>query len=528
MLSRSVIEAATDSGELADEMARLIDTLGEQARQIAKVTTGLQRQVTALRLLPLGSVFRRLAPAVRDAARETGKRVDLQVVGGEVQLDRSLIEALHAPLLHLVRNAVSHGIEAPDRRRAKGKPESGSLRLSAVPEQHGVVVTVEDDGAGLDFDAVRARAGQLGLLGEGETPSREQLLRLIFEPGFSTAAATTDLAGRGMGLDAVARQVAAFHGDVAVESRPGEGTAVRLFLPLATSIDETLMVETGAQVFAVPIRFVERAVPIEMRAVERRPAGARLRLGERMLPALVLGPLVGEAVPADAAVAVSVRVGDRVLALVVDGVRAQQEVSIRPLSPLLEAHPFLTGATIAGSGSVVFVLHVGHLIDLALHSGPASAGASPADAGETPAAFETACAVLVVDDSISVRKLVTRLLQREGYEVETAVDGIDALEKLAQRAFRVVITDLEMPRMHGYELIEAIRRRPRWSRLPVIVCTSRSSDKHRRHARELGATGYVTKPFTPEDLAAEVNRVLAPEVDSCPALSPPVEQVNGL
>jgi chemosensory pili system protein ChpA (sensor histidine kinase/response regulator) len=224
------------------------------------------------------------------------------------------------------------------------------------------------------------------------------------------------------------------------------------------------------------------------------------------LPVLLLAPLVGEATPTESAVAAILRAGDRAMALIVDRVQAQQEVVIRPLGPVLEAHPLLSGATISGAGAVIFVLHVGRLFDVLASVADRQATFILNEASDMPQPVE-ARAVLFVDDSISVRKLAARFLESSGLEVDTAVDGLDAMEKLATGRFRIVVTDLEMPRMHGYELIAEIRRHPQYQHLPVIVCSSRSSDKHRRRAQEVGAQGYITKPFTKEQLLADIQRL---------------------
>jgi chemotaxis protein histidine kinase CheA/ActR/RegA family two-component response regulator len=505
ILARSVIEIATDTGEIADQLGDFIEGLGEEARQFSKITSGLQRQITRLRLVPLDTLFRRLLRPVRDAARQEGKLVDVHLEGADVQLDKSIVEALYPPLLHMVRNSVSHGIEPPAVRQSRGKRTVGGIRIAAVQRHNSVLLSVHDDGAGLDFDAILNRARKLGLIEASTAPTRDQLLPLIFRPGFSTDTAVTELSGRGVGMDVVARDIAALNGSLLVDSKDGEGTTIRLALPTTTSIDEVLVLEAGAQTYVLPVDFVEQAVAVEMQDLVRVGDQRMLKMRNELLPVLMLGSLVGESAPADGAVAVLLRAGDRTMALIVDRVQGQQEVVIRPLGRFLDQHPFLSGATISGAGSVIFVLHVGRLFDVL-----ASFAERPATfiLGEiSDAAPVEARAVLVVDDSISVRKLATRFLESEGIEVDSAVDGLDAMEKLATGRFCLVVTDLEMPRMQGYELIAEIRRRPDYQSLPVIVCSSRSSEKHRRRAREAGAQGYITKPFTKEQLLSEIERV---------------------
>ena len=505
ILARSVIELATDTGEIADQLGGFIEAFGEEARNFSKITSGLQRQITRLRLVPLDTVFRRLLRPIRTAARQEGKLVDLQLVGGDVQLDKSIVEKLYAPLLHMVRNGVSHGIEAPALRQARGKPTVGVLRITATQRHNSVLLSVQDDGAGLDFEAIRARGRESGLISPGEAPRREQLLPLIFQPGFSTGQTVTDLSGRGMGMDIVARDIASLNGSLIVDSRDLEGTTIRIALPTTTSIDEVLMLQTGEQLFALPIDFVEQVIALDVAELTQVGTERMLKVRNQLLPVLFMATLTGAPAPQDTAVAVLMRAGDRAMALIVDRVHTQQEVVIRPLGPVLDAHPFLSGATISGAGSVIFVLHVGRLFDVlasvadrqATFIMPESSDSSPVDAR----------AVLFVDDSISVRKLAARFLESSGLEVDTAVDGLDALDKLASGRFRIIVTDLEMPRMHGYELISEIRRHPQYRHIPVIVCTSRSSEKHRRRAQEVGAQGYITKPFTKEQLLADIQRL---------------------
>lgn len=505
ILARSVIELATDMGEIADQLGRYIDSLGEETRQFAKITSGLQRQITTLRLVPLDTVFRRLVRPVRDAARQEGKLVDLQIQGGDVQVDRAVAEALYAPLLHLVRNAVSHGIEVPAVREARGKGRMGAVRITAEAQYNSVVLTVEDDGAGIDYDAVLAKGREMKLIDPENPPKREDLLSLIFRPGFSTGASVTDLAGRGVGMDVVARQVAALNGSVLVESHEGTGTTFRLSLPITTSIEEVLVLEVAEQLFALPISFVERSVLIDPEVVPSLTSAGRLPVGDEDLPILMMGPLMGKPVPAEGAVGIVLRAGERAMVVVVDRVLAQQEVVIRPLNPVLTGHPFISGGTISGAGEVIFILQVGRLFDLLARLSEEPGWAEPF--APAAAVEEAPHGILVVDDSISVRKLATRFLESEGLEVETAVDGIDALDKLSQHPFRVVVTDLEMPRMHGYDLVAAIKSNPRWAQIPVIVCTSRASEKHRRRAQDVGADGYVTKPFSKEEIIAAIRRV---------------------
>lgn len=519
ILARGVVEVIAHAREIGDQLGSAIDALSDEAAQLSQITSALRHGVTRLRSVPLEHVFRRLVRAVREAARQEGKLVELEFDGGTLELDKSLVDRLHAPLLHLVRNAVSHGIESPAVRQERGKPPTGAVRITAQRRERNLHLSVEDDGAGVDFNAIAARGYSLGMIPEGETWQREQLLELIFRPGFSTHAAVTELAGRGVGMDIVGAEVRALNGSVAFDSRDHRGTTVHISLPITTSIDEVLLIQTGTQLFALPVAVVEQVITISMPDLLHHTQRT-VRIGNEVLPALVLAPLVGEPAPMEQAAAVVLRAGGRSLALVVDRVQAQHEALVRRLGPMLETHPLLAGAVVSGTGAVILVLHAGRLLDLAAAGADHDALLETAETRNVPP--PDGQAVLFVDDSMSVRKVATHFLEMGGLDVDTAVDGLDAIDKLATGRFRIVVTDLEMPRMHGYELIAAIRRHPRYQHLPVIVCSSRSGDKYREHAREMGAQGYLTKPFTKDQLLAEIQRLTdAPSALATPLLTEP-------
>lgn len=534
VLTRTLVELAADAGEIVEQLGSMIDAIAEESRQVSKVTSSLQRTITGMRLLSIETLMRRLQRPIRDAARQTGKQVEVKCVGGEVQVDRAVIEALYGPLLHLVRNAVSHGIEPVEERRARGKSDVGQIELRAVQRHGSVEVTVRDDGRGLDFDAIRAKAERLQLVAPSETLSRDELAKLIFRPGFSTQSRVTDLAGRGIGMDVVAGEVEQLRGTVTVDSTDGRGAAFTIRLPLAAMIDQVLLLRAGTQVYALSQGPIESVFNVEPDQLRETADGLLLKIGDEHVPALSLPALTASCAanawqasrggPDDASraarapvgpgtTAVVLRGGEFRMALLVDRIEAQREAVVRPLGRLFAGHPFLNSATFAGDGQVIFVLDVGRLVNLlgselaraAIAAAKANAEAS---SGEEEVEEDDAM-VLWADDSISVRKLGGHFLEAEGYTARTAVDGRDALEKLRQGRYRVLVTDLEMPRMHGYELLSEIRSDPRLASLPVIVCSSRSSEKHRRRAQEAGANAYLTKPFTQASLAAALRDALS-------------------
>jgi chemosensory pili system protein ChpA (sensor histidine kinase/response regulator) len=537
VLTRTLVELAADAGEIVEQLGDMIDAIAEESRQVSKVTSSLQRTITGMRLLSIDTLLRRLQRPIRDAARQTGKQVEIKSVGGEVQVDRAVIESLYGPLLHLVRNAVSHGIEPVEERRQRGKPDMGQIELRAVQRHGSVEVTVRDDGRGLDFTAIRAKAERLGLVAPSETMSRDELAKLIFRPGFSTQSRVTDLAGRGIGMDVVAGEVEQLRGTVSVESQDGRGATFSIRLPLAAMIDQVLLLRAGTQVYALSQGPIESVFNVEPEMLRETADGLLLRIGDEHVPALSLPSLIGScathawqparggngdsgdrarsaprAAVGAGATAVVLRGGEQRMALLTDRIEAQREAVVRPLGKLFAGHPFLNSATFAGDGQVIFVLDVGRLAGLlGTELARAAAESAPAEASdaENPATEQDDTLVLWADDSISVRKLGGHFLAAEGYAARTAVDGRDALEKLRQGKYRVLVTDLEMPRMHGYELLNEIRSDPHLASLPVIVCSSRSSEKHRRRAQEAGANGYLTKPFTQATLAAALREALS-------------------
>lgn len=536
VLTRTLVELAADAGEIVEQLGDMVDAIAEESRQVSKVTSSLQRTITGMRLLSIDTLLRRLQRPIRDAARQTGKQIEVKCVGGEVQVDRAVIESLYGPLLHLVRNSVSHGIEPVDERRTRGKSDTGQIELRAVQRHGSVEVTVRDDGRGLDFAAIRAKAERLGLVSPSETLGRDELAKLIFRPGFSTQSRVTDLAGRGIGMDVVAGEVEQLRGTVTVESQDGRGASFTIRLPLAAMIDQVLLLRAGTQVYALSQGPIESAFNVEPEMLRETADGLLLRIGEEHVPAVSLPVLIGSCAthawqPARASVesgdrpraaqratvgpgatAVVLRGGERRLALLTDRIEAQREAVVRPLGKLFAGHPFLNSATFAGDGQVIFVLDVGRLAGLLGNElARAATEASPGEAQPTDGAVADQAddaMVLWADDSISVRKLGGHFLAAEGFRARTAVDGRDALEKLRQGNYRALVTDLEMPRMHGYELLNEIRSDPHLATLPVIVCSSRSSEKHRRRAQEAGANGYLTKPFTQATLAAALREVL--------------------
>lgn len=494
ILSRSLIEISTDTSEIMIELERIFGRFGAETESFQKTTNTLQTEITRIRMVPVSRLFRRLARPLRENARAEGKEARLATFGGDVEIDRAVLERLYGCLVHLVRNAVAHGIETVEQRRSGGKPEVGVVELTAFQEGDAVTITVHDDGQGLDPGKVRDAAAALGW----ET-DRSEVEQLIFRPGLSTRGMSGELAGRGIGLSAVHEVVSRLNGRTTVESTEGQGTTFSLTVPTTLAIHQALLVAVADEVFAVPLSGIDEVTTVRASHVQQTPDGPLLVLRGEAIPFHVLAALVGassidEGRPREHP-AVVVRAGNRRVALMVDRILAREEIVLKPLGRIFEGHPFLSGAALAGDGSVNLVLELAGLLaqEGSFESGLPTASFKRPELAQAPL-------VLVVDDSLSVRRAAERLLGNTGVEAVTARDGVEAVEFLRQRRFDLVITDLEMPRLNGYELISTIRRNPETKDLPVVVLSSRTSEKHQRHAESLGASGYLTKPLSREDL----------------------------
>ncbi len=494
ILSRSLIEISTDTSEIMVELERIFGSFGAETESFQKITNTLQTEITRIRMVPMSRLFRRLARPLRENALAEGKEVRLTTFGGDVEIDRAVLERLYGCLVHLVRNAVAHGIEPVEERRTAGKSDVGAVELTAFQEGDAVTITVRDDGRGLDSDRVLGAAAALGW----ET-DRSDVHQLIFRPGLSTRGQAGELAGRGMGLSAVHDVVSRLNGRTSVESNEGQGTIFSLTVPTTLAIHQALLVAVGDETFALPLSGIDEVTTIRASHIQQTPEGPLLVLRGEAIPFYVLAVLVGtssvdEGQPKEHP-AVVVRAGNRRVALMVNRILAREEIVLKPLGRIFRSHPFLSGAALAGDGSVNLVLEIAGL--LAQEYSSDSQTPTPIR-GETPHGKRSS--VLVVDDSLSVRRTAERLLESTGVEAVTARDGVEAIEFLRQRRFDLVITDLEMPRLNGYELIATIRRNPETKNLPVVVLSSRTSEKHQRHAESVGATGYLTKPLSREDL----------------------------
>lgn len=469
-----------------------------------RLLDGLKDAAIGMRTLPLSSIVGSLPRAVRDLAIETGKEVELVVVGAETELDRAILEGLSELLVHILRNAVGHGIELPEERERQGKPACGRLELRA--EQRGgiVEVVVADDGRGVSAEAL-AEAKRIGSLAE-----------VLAQAGFSTADEVSDISGRGVGLDAVKQQVESYGGSLEVRSEPGQGTEVVLRLPLALALLEVLLVERGGNVYGLPLASIEEVISVgETLSLAGRPA---LELRGASIPVADLAELIGGAAPppADRAPAIVLYASGRRVAALCDVLLGKDEIVVKALGPLLSSLTTYLGAAILGDGRIALLVDPVAIVQGAGRSRisssirPVASPAASRPAATDPAGEPGTHHVLVVEDSLAVRELQRSILEAAGYHVETARDGREALDRLSRDdTFELVLTDVDMPEMDGLELTAAIRAHPTYSALPVVVVTSRGEEEDRRRGIEAGADAYMVKRgFDQQVLLETVERLV--------------------
>jgi two-component system chemotaxis sensor kinase CheA len=470
---------------LETRLSQLGRALASDRLQLQQASSGLDEEVRRARTLPFAEACAGLERAVRDVARSQGVRARLEVRGGTQELDRSLLQGLREPLLHLVRNAVSHGMEPPEARLQAGKPEEGRITLSARLRAGRVEVVVEDDGRGLDLESIRARARARGQAVAGD----ESDARLIFQPGFSTAARVTAVSGRGVGLDVVRTQVEALRGSVEVDSVPGQGARFTLDVPLTLSTLRVLLVAASGQTFAVAGESVARLLrlaPGDVRTVEGNPVWAA---PDALVPLTPLSTLLGlpESPPRPRLSAVVLASGEARAVLVVDEVVAEKEVLVRGLGPRIRRARHVTGMAVLPEGHMALLLNTASLVRAA-EGRPVPAHLFPA-----PVRERARRRILLADDSLTTRTLEQSLLEAAGYEVLACADGQEAWERLQAHGADALVSDVEMPRLDGFALTEAVRGSPRFGRLPVILVSARDKPEDKARGLRAGASAYVVK-----------------------------------
>jgi chemosensory pili system protein ChpA (sensor histidine kinase/response regulator) len=506
--SRALAESVSDVASLQQLLDSLLTEAQNLLQQQGRTVTELQNGLMRTRMVPFQRHVQRLARIVRQAAADSGKQADLIIEGATGELDRQVLERMLPPFEHMLRNAVVHGIEVPAERRARGKQESGQIRLSLKREGAEVVVELRDDGAGMNLTAIRNKGLALGLIQADQALSDEDVMQLVLEPGFSTADALTQQAGRGVGMDVVATEIKKLGGALFMESTPGAGTRFTIKLPFTLAISHALVVRIADEFYALPLPTVEGVVRLarEDVAAHLRSDAASFTYGDQKYRLQSLAHFVGmEAGPppdTDATIpVVLVRAGEHSTGLVADELLGSREIVVKPVGPQIASIRGISGATILSDGRVVIILDIGALVRAEWRGRQAPTVMRERDDQRT--------FVLVVDDSITVRRVTQRLLERNGMRVLTARDGMDAVTLLQEHTPDIILLDIEMPRMDGYEVAAHVRSDARLRDVPIIMITSRVGEKHRARAIELGVDDYLGKPYQESQLIDAIMPLVA-------------------
>ena len=518
-LSESVSDLVSIQG-LLDDQTRQSETL---LLQQARVSSDLQEGLMRTRMVPFDSLVPNLRRTLRQAAQELGKAAQLKVVGAHGEMDRNLLERMKAPFEHMLRNALAHGIETPMDRVRAGKSAEGTITITVSREATEVVLQVSDDGRGMDRDAIRKQAIERGLLNADVELSDRDLYGFVLESGFSTATQLTQLSGRGVGMDVVHNEIKQLGGSLTIDSTPGQGVEFTIRLPFTLAVTQAILVKLGESTYAVPMSSVQGVARIAGDALEQRLvegdtryayAGAEYQIHDL---AQLLGVTRVRAVDDAQVPLLMTRSGDQRAAVRIDGVVGSREIVVKSVGPQVSSVPGIFGATIMGDGSVVIILDLAPLVRrlVALRErideGTAEQPEYLVVAQEPATAVRLKPLVMVVDDSITMRKVTSRVLERADHEVITAKDGLDALEKLQDVVPDLMLLDIEMPRMDGYELAIYMRNDARLRNIPIIMITSRTGEKHRQRALEIGVERYLGKPYQEDDLLQQVQEMLVTE-----------------
>ena len=512
-LSRGMLESLSDLDSLRTILANITRESETLLLQQSRVNTELQEGLMRTRMVPFAGQAPRLRRIVRQTSSELGKHVDLKLLGMEGELDRTVLDRVISPIEHMLRNAIAHGIESPEQRRQHGKPETGTINLSFKREGSDIVIEVSDDGAGINLEAIQKKAIEKGLLKPGSKVAKDVLLNMIMESGFSTAEQVTQVAGRGVGMDVVNTEIKQLGGLLSIDTERGKGTTFTINMPLTLAITRALMVNVGEDSYAIPllsVHGVERISGEELQALqsEEQPV---YRWIDEDYPLMHLGTVLGISKPIPPAESqkiplLLVRSGEHRAAIQVEGMLGSREIVVKPIGPQLSTLSGITGATIMGDGQVMLILDLGVLIRLMATT---EAG-DVIEVQEQPVEkVQTKPVVMVVDDSITVRKVTSRLLERNNYEVITAKDGVDALTQLQEHRPDVMLLDVEMPRMDGFELATNVRNDAELKHIPIIMITSRTATKHRQRAMDIGVNAYLGKPYNESDLLKNIEELVS-------------------
>ena len=503
-----------DDVEERYEGEKFLEELNQVVSSVSIVTTDLQIAVMKTRMLPIAKVFNKFPRMVRDLSRELGKHIELKISGEETELDKSIIEEIGDPLVHIIRNSCDHGIEDAETRLAMGKPEYGTIELKAYNEGNSIVIEVVDDGRGLDPDMLIQKSLEKGIITEREADNLtdKEAFALIFKPGFSTASQVTNVSGRGVGMDVVKTNIEKLNGIIDIDSEKGKGTIIRLKIPLTLAIIQALLVGAQEEYFAIPLSSVLETVRVPAEEIYSIEGKDVLRLREEILPLVRLSDVFGIEEVFDSGenlYIVVIALAESKLGVVVDTLVGQEEIVIKSLGDYLQGIKGIAGATIRGDGRVTLIVDVGALMELAKETSGSIKKVTQEQENpikKDPDDYN----VLIVDDSKTDRAIMQKALAPLGLNITEATNGVEALQllKSGEKNFDIVLIDIEMPRMDGYTLAGEIRKYSRYKYLPLVAVTSRTSKSDRMRGVEVGMTEYITKPYSLEYLANVVKKNL--------------------
>ena len=511
-LSRSLTETAGDVESIKEILNDIVRDSETLLMQESRVSIDLQEGLMRTRMVRFGGLATRLRRIVRQTAKELGKEVNLDIIGETNEVDRTVLDRIVAPLEHMLRNAVAHGIENPKQRSSAGKSEAGTITITVDREGADVIIRVEDDGAGIDVDKIREKAISTGLLEAGSKVSGNDLLQLIMKSGFSTAKNVTQVAGRGVGMDVVDAEIKQLGGILEISTRKGKGTVFNVRLPLTLAINQALLVNALDEVYAVPLASIEGVVRITGTELQQFYDSEHhlyefnnVQYELKHLGKILTGQQPDYSRQFRLFPVLLAKVGDQHFALHVDDLVGRREIVVKPVGHQISGVRGIAGATILADGRVVLILEMSALV---IGESLFKSSEEPILLEQAPRKEKASTTVMVVDDSITIRKVTARMLERNGIQVLLAKDGVDATNMLQDHMPDLMLLDIEMPRMDGFELASYIRNDDRLKQLPIIMITSRTGSKHKEKAMEIGVNEYLGKPYQEEELMMNINKIL--------------------
>jgi chemosensory pili system protein ChpA (sensor histidine kinase/response regulator) len=508
-LTRLMAESLSDIASIQQALGKNVGDTDAALLAQTRTTREVQQELMRMRAVPFANLNERLYRIVRQTARELGKKAELEIEGAEVDLDRSVLERIGAPIEHMLRNALAHGIESPEARAAAGKPETGRIVLTLRQEANEIALVLSDDGAGLDLERLHQKAIDKSIVLPRQLLSDAEKAQLIFASGLSTAEAVTELAGRGVGMDVVRNEIGAIGGRVDIATTRGQGTSFTVYLPLTLAVTQAVLIRSGGGLFALSTVMVEQVLRLRSDEMAGLYAAKRVEFQGRNYPLHSLAHMFGGSASTELQTYNSVlllRSGIQRVALHVDELMGNQEIVVKSLGPQLARMAWVGGATVLADGSIVPLINPVVLARRTLSGVPDFEHTTlvPHLPGRGKKVDAAAPVVMVVDDSLTVRKITSRLLEREGYQVLTAKDGLDALQLLRETLPAVMLVDIEMPRMDGFDLTRNVRGDARTKDIPIIIISSRTAEKHRSQAAALGVNAFLGKPYQEAELLQQI------------------------